>query len=107
MYHEDSRTQFASAIDEVARRLSVGVECFRVMLSDGCLRYVEWAWRGYVSTIRMVNYHGRSVVVFDDGLILEEGTDGIRRNDWFLGFHVADPRNGDCKKGNYWGWSWI
>ena len=107
MYHEDSRAQFASAIDELARRLRVKVECLRSMLADGCLRYAEWAWRGYISTVRMVNSDGRSVVVFDDGLILEEGTGGKRRSDWFLGFHVADPQHGDCKKGNHWGWSWI
>lgn len=104
-YHEDPRAQFASAIDEVARRLRVNIECFRSMLSDGCLHHVEWAWRGYISTVRMVNSDGRSVVVFDDGLILEEWTGGIRRDDWFLGLHVADPRNGDCRKGNFWGWS--
>jgi hypothetical protein len=102
---EDTAIQFHSAPEEAARRLQLSIYAIVEMLRDGRLNRVEWAWRGFQSTVRMVK-DGRSVVVFPCGLILEEGSGGDRKGDrWFCGFYVSDPRRGDVNHGNPWAWS--
>lgn len=103
---ENQGIQFHSAPEECSRRLRLTISEIPEMLHRGELDVVEWAWRGRTwSTVRMVK-GGRSVVVFNDGLILEEGNGGRRRGScWFGPFYVSDPHAGDVGHGNKWEWT--